>query len=153
MVQAGILSPDSPVASPWAGCGLCWRYHSSPSGSLPYCLPCSHNHSLPSPPWALGWEPRPVSSPKGLHCALWCPYTLPGILQMLGHSEKVKVAQSRSTLCDPMDCSLPGSSAHGILQARILEWVAMPFSKGSFPPRDGTCISGVFCLRRQILYH
>ena len=38
-----------------------------------------------------------------------------------------------STLCDPMDCSLPGSSVNGILQARILEWVAMPSSRGSSP--------------------
>ena len=40
------------------------------------------------------------------------------------------------TLCDPMDCSLLGSSVHGILQARILEWVAMPSSRGSSGPRD-----------------
>ena len=40
------------------------------------------------------------------------------------------------TLCDPMDCSPPVSSAHGILQARILEWVAISFSRGSSPPRD-----------------
>ena len=44
---------------------------------------------------------------------------------------KVLVAQSCPTLCDPMDCSPPGSSVHGILQARILEWVAIPFSRGS----------------------
>ena len=44
---------------------------------------------------------------------------------------KVLVAQSCLILCDPMDNSPPGSSAHGILQARILEWVAMPFSRGS----------------------
>ena len=43
--------------------------------------------------------------------------------------------------CDPMDYSPPGSSVHGILQARILEWVAMASSGGSSPPRDGTCIS------------
>ena len=43
-----------------------------------------------------------------------------------------KALQSCPTLCDPMDCSLPGSSVHGILQARILEWVAMPSSRGSF---------------------
>ena len=49
---------------------------------------------------------------------------------------KVLVAQSCSTLCDPMDCSPSKSSVHGILQARILEWVAFPFSRGSFPPRD-----------------
>ena len=41
------------------------------------------------------------------------------------------VAQSRPILCDPMDCNLPDSSVHGILQARILEYVAMPFSRGS----------------------
>ena len=43
-------------------------------------------------------------------------------------------------LCNPMDCSLPGSSVHGILQARILEWVAIPFSRGSFWPRDWTYV-------------
>ena len=42
-----------------------------------------------------------------------------------------KSLQSCPTLCDPMDCSPPGSSVHGILQARILEWVAMPSSRGS----------------------
>ena len=55
---------------------------------------------------------------------------------------KVFIAQSCSTLCDPMACSLPGSSVHGILQARILEWVAIPFSRGSSQPRDR---SQVFC--------
>ena len=49
---------------------------------------------------------------------------------------KVLVTQSCPTLCDPMDCSLPGSSVPGILQARILEWVAIPFSRGSSQPRD-----------------
>ena len=46
---------------------------------------------------------------------------------------KAKVTQSRLTLCDPMDCSLLGASIHGILQARILEWEAIPFSRGIFP--------------------
>ena len=46
---------------------------------------------------------------------------------------KVSVTQLCLTVCDPMDCSLPGSSVHGILQARILEWVAIPFSRGIFP--------------------
>ena len=49
-----------------------------------------------------------------------------------------------------MDCSLPGSSVYGILQARILEWVAIPFSRGSSWPRDWTWVS---CTGRQILYH
>ena len=43
--------------------------------------------------------------------------------------------------CDPMDCSLPDSSVHGVLQARILEWVAVPFSRGSSPPRNRTRVS------------
>ena len=51
---------------------------------------------------------------------------------------KVKVAQSCLTLCDPMDCSRPGFSVHGIFQARILEWVAIPFLKRSYQPRDQT---------------
>ena len=45
-----------------------------------------------------------------------------------------KLLQSCPTLCDPMDCSLPGSSVHGILQARILEWVAIPFSNTNTYP-------------------
>ena len=45
------------------------------------------------------------------------------------------------TLCDPMDCSPPGSSVHGILQERMIEWVAMPSSRGSSQPRDGTRVS------------
>ena len=50
---------------------------------------------------------------------------------------------SRVWLCDPMDYSLPGSPVHGILQAEILEWVAMPSSKGSSLPRDQTYFSYV----------
>ena len=56
------------------------------------------------------------------------------------------------TPCDPMDCSPPGSSVHGILQARILEWVAMPSSTGSSRPRDQTRVSYVSFTARQILY-
>ena len=54
-----------------------------------------------------------------------------------GESES-EVAHLCPILCDPMDCSLRGSSIHGIFQARILEWVAIFFSRGSSPPRDGT---------------
>ena len=55
----------------------------------------------------------------------------------------VLVVQSRLTLCNPMDCSPPGSSVQGILQARILAWVAIPFSRGSSWPRDRTQVSGI----------
>ena len=52
-----------------------------------------------------------------------------------------EVTQSCPTLRDPMDCSLPDSSVHGIFQARILEWVTISFSRGSSRPRDGTWVS------------
>ena len=61
-----------------------------------------------------------------------------------------EVAQSCPTLCDPVDWGLPGFSVHGIFQASVLEWVAISFSRGSFWPRGGNCIS---CTGRQILYH
>ena len=57
------------------------------------------------------------------------------------------------TLCDPTDCSPPGSSDCGILQARILESVAMPSSRGSSQPRDWTPVSYVSCIGRWVLYH
>ena len=57
---------------------------------------------------------------------------------------------SHVQLCDLMDCSPPGSSAHEIFQARILEWVAISFSRGSSRPRDWTHVS---CIGRQVLHH
>ena len=48
------------------------------------------------------------------------------------------------TFCKPRDCSRPGSSVHRILQARIMEWIAISFSRGSSQPRDQTCIAGRF---------
>ena len=57
------------------------------------------------------------------------------------------------TLCDPMDCSLPGSSVHGISQARILEWFAISYSRGSSRPRDQTYIFCISCIGSWILYH
>ena len=55
-----------------------------------------------------------------------------------------------STLCDPIDCSLPGSSVHWISQAKILEWFAISFSRASSPPRDWSYIP---CIGRWILYY
>ena len=59
------------------------------------------------------------------------------------------VAQSCLTLCDPVDCSTPGFSVHRIFQARILEWVAISFFRGSSWPR---VLTWVFCMDRWILY-
>ena len=63
---------------------------------------------------------------------------------------KVLVAQLCPTPCNPMDCSPPGSSDHGILQARILEWMGISFSRGSSQPRDWTHIS---CIADRLFYH
>ena len=91
--------------------------------------------------WSLGqedplerkWQPTPVF--------------LPGKF----HGQRSLVSLSHVWLfCDPMDCSPPGSSVHGISQARILEWIATSFSRGSSQPKDQTCISPI---SRQILYH
>ena len=65
-----------------------------------------------------------------------------------------EVALSRAQLFETLQtCSSPGSSARGIHQARILEWVAISSSRGPSWPRDRTSISWVFCIGRQILYH
>ena len=64
----------------------------------------------------------------------------------LKHANACMCSQSYITLCDPMDCSPPGSSVHGIFQARILEWVAISSSREPFPPRDQTCITSASCI-------
>ena len=61
--------------------------------------------------------------------------------------------QSCPTLCDPMDCSPPGSSVHDVIQSRILEWVAMSFSRGSSQQRDWSLILYVFFIGRRVFYH
>ena len=59
------------------------------------------------------------------------------------------VTKSCPALCDPIDCSPPSPSVHGISWIRILEWIALPFSRGSYWPRDWACIS---CIGRRILF-
>ena len=86
------------------------------------------------------WQPsrlhRPWDSP-GKDTGVGCHF----LLQCMKVESEREVAQSCLTLCNPMDCSLPGSSVHGISQARILQWVATSFSRGSSQPRDRPCIS------------
>ena len=61
--------------------------------------------------------------------------------------------QSCPTLCNPMNYSPPGSSVYGILQARTLQWVAVPSSRGSSQPRDWTCVSYISCIGQVVLYY
>ena len=67
--------------------------------------------------------PRPWDSP-GKNTGMSCHF----LLQCMKVKSEMEVAQSCPTLCDPMDCSLPGSSIHGVFQARVLEWCAIAFS-------------------------
>ena len=78
-------------------------------------------------------------------CKDWINHWLYGVC--------VKLLQLCPTLCDPMDCSPPGSSVHGTFLARILEFVAMSSSRGSSQHRDQTRISYASCIGRPILYH
>ena len=83
----------------------------------------------------------------GLNTLIWKekPQILKENTKVVLYNPKVgkwsEVAQSCPTLCDPMDSSLPGSSVHGILQARILEWAAVSFSRRSSRHRDRTRVS------------
>ena len=105
---------------------------------------------LPKVFWFIGKNPNAISQPRILKWVAisfsigssqpifptWDSCISRQILSPLSRYYYVcmcaKLLQSCPTLCDPMDCGLPGSSVHGILQARILEWVAVPFSRGSF---------------------
>ena len=86
-------------------------------------------------------QPRAMMTPA----SLCCPPGLWGFKSCC-----CLVAQSCPTLCKPIDCSPPGSSVHGVLQARTLEWVAIFSSRGSSRPRDGIRVD---CMGRRVLYH
>ena len=94
------------------------------------------------------WVPSVVSDSVRPHrrqpTRLCCPWDSPAkntgmgchsLLQCMKVKNESEVAQSWPTLCDPMDCSLPGSSIHGIFQARVLEWVAIAFSESRYSDR------------------
>ena len=96
--------------------------------------------------WSGNWNPT---------SSAWCGQKKKKLVRMQGKVTLkwcllccAKSLQSCLTLCDPMDSSLPGSSVYGILQGRILEWVAMPSSRGSSWPRNQTCVS---CIGRWVL--
>ena len=85
----------------------------------------------------------------------FCLYGLILIFSTCNYTKINACAFSGSVMfdCCPMDCSPPGSSVHGILQARILKWVVISSSRGSSRPRDQTHVSCVSCIGRWILYH
>ena len=93
----------------------------------------------------------PESPAEGVDWVVCTLHTPLVVVCARGMPRMCSVAQSSLTLCDPMECNMSGSSVHEILQARILEWVAMPFSRRSSPTRDRNCISCVFCLQADVL--
>ena len=98
--------------------------------------------------WAAGpFASWPVRAPIALCCHQCDSLSL----DMSVHAMHAK-SPVCPTLCNPMHCGLPGSSVRGILQARILEWVVMPSSRGSSWPRDQTHIAYISCFGRQVLY-
>ena len=84
----------------------------------------------------MGWEAGEKFKREGTYIHLWLTHVV-----VWKKRKKVLVIQSCPTCCHPMDCSLPRSCVHRTLQARILEWVAIPFSRGSSWPRDRTQVS------------
>ena len=150
---------------PWGAGGGVWPVLTAPRP------PCSGPHCLP---WviavALGLGACVYSPPTAARRTLWRHHeitsqllkaTLPlpqvrptsPCLAVLSHFRGVGMFVTLSlplcpSLCDPMDCSLPGSSVSGILLARILEWVAVPASRRSFRPRDWNCVSYGSCIGR-----
>ena len=85
-----------------------------------------------------------------LRCFFFFYYKLYNSVYFIGCVHACSVIKSCPTFCDPMDCSLPGSSVRGIFQVRTLEWVAISSTKGSSQPRDLTWVSSI---ARQILHH
>ena len=92
-------------------------------------------------------------------CTCMCTRSLVDTFAPVAHVTSLPFAQSvlsglvMSDFCDPVDCSPPGSSVCGILQARTLEWVTISPSRGSSQPKDRTQVSCVSFIGRQILYH
>ena len=103
------------------------------------------------------WQPTPVFLPKKSHGQRSMGGYSPWGCKRVRYDLVIKQQLSRCDVCvlsrfshvwvcNPMDHSLPGSSVHGLLQARILEWITMPSSRKSSRPRDWTCIFCVSCI-------
>ena len=139
--------------------------------SLPWPIPAHSSQQLfqlssplrpPSPPPSFVEDDFTSHSAARTKPLVYTDSKWPGSLAVPSGITRVSVCEcvcmcmhtpSCPILCDPMDCSPPGSSIHGILQARILEWVAFSFSRGSSRLKGRTYISCISCLGRWVLYH
>ena len=118
----------------------------SPSLSLSLTHSLTHTHTL-------SLSPPPTAQHTHITSSDTFTPDYQRINDLLNRCVRAKSRQSCLPLCDPMDCGPPGSSVHGILQARILEWVTMPCYRGSSWSGDWTHISCVSCIGRWVLYH
>ena len=99
------------------------------------------------PWWSSGWDSGLPMQGAQVPLGNYIPCATAELQNIDDACMHANLLQSCPTLCDPMNCSPPGSSVHGILQAKTLEWVAIPFSRGSSQCRDQTwdsCIAGRF---------
>ena len=135
------LSSEKPIKS------LAASFDCYSPRALGVLSPTEQNNTVDKTVWRVGpWRGRLPFSLLPLAKVLPCVNSM-CVWGVVGGSIEAKgsymclVAHSCLTLCDSMDCSLPDSFFHGILQARILEWVAIPFSRGSSRPKDGTPVS------------
>ena len=88
------------------------------------------------------------------HTHIWCARILINLFPLTFYLElRLYCVQCAQLFATPWTVAHQGSSAHGIFQARILEWVAIFFFRGSSPPRDQTCVSSIFCIGMRVLYH
>ena len=148
-----VLSNELALCIRWS---MCWSFSISPSNDYSGLISCRID-------WfgllAVRGLSRVFSSTRirkhqfsGTQSSLWSNCHI--CIQLLKKpSCCARSLQSCPILCDPMDSSPPGSSVHRLLQASILEWVAMPFSRGPSRSKDGSDISSVCCTGKRVLYH
>ena len=106
------------------------------------------NWSFPNHNWRMM-----VYSRRETHSSYRKVFKIQGTRAWHSFTYRCLVSKSCLTLWDPKDCSPPGSSVHGTLQARTLEWVAMPSPRGPSRPRSGISISSISCVGRWVHYH
>ena len=177
VVKAVSFPPKHRERAP-AGKSLKWWWESlrkpcrKPSWEHPLIYrPGSSSAQTPNPSLGRVFPVHPLTA--SVYITFPCEFPIPQgsthnlLLFWSSPQVTVLVTQPCPTLWDPMDCSLPGPFVHGILQARILEWVGIPFSRGSSLPRDWTwvpCMVGRFftvwatretlpCLAHTWIYH
>ena len=111
-----------------------------------FCFLCLSSGLLPCLTAPVLWQHLTLCLPF----PVWKVYFISEILQV---PLMIMLRRFSLTLCNSRDCSPPGSSVQGILQARILEWVDVSSSRGSSQPRDQICFPFVSCSGRRVLYH